>query len=410
MAALLLGASPGLVAVAAFAAVIGAALMISFGAESAQFFVSQGFAVAVIALLQISPEFVVEATIAFDGDVDLMLANFTGSNRLLMGVGWPMIYGVAAFFHRRKYGQPLKEISLRPEAIIEILALFAPSLYFLMILEKGTFTIADAVVLAAMFVVYMILLSRLPAEGEETKETLVAPSRRIVDMRPRYAKMTIVLLLAVGGILIMLVAKQFVNSLKVVAISLGISTFFFIQWVAPFLSEFPEKVSAFYWAKRIKLAPMALLNMISSKVNQWTLLVLFIPTFYSLGLGRVASVPLSEFHKQELFLSIAMTVYGATTLLKGRLTAPNAAVLFGLWLLQFLFPVTLPGTSFDTRFLTALAFAGLAGAETLWHRREIHVLRDLRDSLNLMMRKAEAPASSPPPSASVGDSDPPLKS
>ncbi|MFA5896638.1 MAG: hypothetical protein WC985_07010 [Thermoplasmata archaeon] len=398
MAALFLGGSPALVATAAFAAVIGAALMISFGAESSQFFVSQGFAVAVIALLQISPEFVVEATIAYEGDVDLMLANFTGSNRLLMGVGWPLIYGVAALFHRRKYGKPLAEIRLRGEAVIEILALFAPSLYFLIIVEKGTFTVADAIVLATMFVVYMVLLSKLPAEGESSKETLVAPSRRIVEMPRWRAKAFIFLLLAIGGAVIMLVAKQFVNSLKITALSLGISTFFFVQWVAPFLSEFPEKVSAFYWAKR-GLAPMALLNMISSKVNQWTLLVLFIPTFYSFGLGTIASVPLSEFHKRELLLSIAMTVYGATTLLKRRLTALNASILFGLWLLQFLFPETLPGTSLDTRFLTALAFVGLAGVEVLWHRREIHVLRDLRDSLSLMVAKREATASAATQSA-----------
>ena len=47
---------------------------------------------------------------------------------------------------------------------------------------------------------------------------------------------------------------------------------FFIQWVAPFLSEFPEKVSAFLWARRVTHAPMALMNMVSSNINQWTLL------------------------------------------------------------------------------------------------------------------------------------------
>jgi cation:H+ antiporter len=386
--AITVGAPPWLVALAAFSAVIGAALMISFGAESGQFFVSQGFAVAVIALLQIAPEFVVEARIAYEGDVHLMLANFTGSNRLLMGVGWPMIYGVAAFFHRRNYGKPLGDIRLRPEAVIEILALFAPSLYFVFILAKGSFGLIDAGILAVMFAVYMALLVRLPKEGEETKEMLVAPTRSIVGMPAKSAKGFIVLLLATGGIAILLVAEHFVEALKVTAVALGISTFFFVQWVAPFLSEFPEKVSAFYWAKRIKLAPMALLNMISSKVNQWTLLVLFIPTFYSVGLGRIADVPLSDFHKQEVFLSIAMTVYGATALLKRRLTAPNAIVLFGLWLLQFVFPEALPGTSWDTRLLTALIFIGLSLVEVGLHRREIHVLDDARETLALIKRRS----------------------
>jgi cation:H+ antiporter len=386
--AITVGAPAWLVVLAAFSAVIGAALMISFGAESGQFFVSQGFAVAVIALLQIAPEFVVEARIAYEGDVHLMLANFTGSNRLLMGVGWPLIYIVAAFFHRRMHGQPLREIRLRPEAVIEILALFAPSAYFLIILAKGSFTLLDAAILAVMFAVYMVLLVRLPKESEESKESLIGPTRWIVERPARSAKLFIALLLAVGGLAILLVAEHFVEALKVTAVAMGISTFFFVQWVAPFLSEFPEKVSAFYWAKRVKLAPMALLNMVSSKVNQWTLLVLFIPTLYSIGLGRIADVPLSDFHKQEVLLSIAMTIYGAAALLKRRLTAGNVLALFALWLLQFVFPERLPGTLYDTRFLTALAFLGLAAVEIALRRKEIHVVQDIRDTFASMKGQA----------------------
>lgn len=400
--ALLMGANPVLVAVAAFAGVIGAALMIALGAESAQFFVSQGLAVAVIALLQIMPEFAVEATIAYEGKVDLMLANFTGSNRLLMGVGWPLIYGVAAFFHRRKYGRPLSEIRLRPEAVIEIIALFAPSLYFLIVLEKGTLTIADAVILATMFIVYMVLLNRLPPEGEETKEDLVAPSRRVVEMRPRYAKSFILMLMLGGGAGIVFVAGPFVHSLEAIAGWAGITTFFFIQWVAPFLSEFPEKVSAFYWSMRIRLAPMALLNMISSKVNQWTLLILFIPTFYSIGLGKIADVQLDWFHKHEIILSIAMTVYGATTLLKRRLVATNALILFTLWFIQFLFPVNLPWTTLDTRMLTTIAFGFFTVMELALHHREIHTIRDLRDTFDLMVRRAEKRRVKPAVPSSAG--------
>jgi cation:H+ antiporter len=47
----------------------------------------------------------------------------------------------------------------------------------------------------------------------------------------------------------------------------------FIQWVAPFISEFPEKTSAFAWARRITRAPVALMNMVSSNINQWGVLL-----------------------------------------------------------------------------------------------------------------------------------------
>src|ERR1700751_6454486 len=84
-----------------------AALLIAWAAESAQFFIAQGFALAILAWLQTLPEFAVEAVLAWKQQVPLLLANLTGALRLLTGLGWPMIYATAAFFHKRKYGKSL---------------------------------------------------------------------------------------------------------------------------------------------------------------------------------------------------------------------------------------------------------------------------------------------------------------
>lgn len=383
-----------LTVVAAFAGVIGAALMISLGAEIAEFFVSQGLAVAAIALCQTAPEMAVEATIAYRGQVPFMLANFTGSNRLLMGAGWPMIYAVAAFANRRRNRQPLREIRLRPENVIETVFLVLPSLYMMLIVAKGTLTLLDSVVLAGMFVAYIVLLNRLPPEEEETKEDLIRVARNVVEMRRSRAVAITLVLILVGGVAVILVAEPFVTSLEALAATLGIGTFFFIQWVAPFLSEFPESLVAFYWARRIRLAPMALLNMISSKINQWTLLILFIPLFYSLGQGHLADVDISGLQRLELFVTIAMTVYGATILLKRRFTAANAAILFGLWFFQFLFPTTVPGTPFDSRLVTAEAFLLLAAVEFVWRWRDFRLLEDLRETRRRMRARRPARGSS----------------
>src|SRR5262245_11620539 len=99
-----------------FPAMIGSAFLVAWGAEAAEFLVSQGLALAVLALVQTAPEFAVEAVIAWKAGKDpamvhLAIANFTGSLRLLTGLGWPMIYAVAAFFSRRR-GQKLKTIHL----------------------------------------------------------------------------------------------------------------------------------------------------------------------------------------------------------------------------------------------------------------------------------------------------------
>src|SRR6476661_6556889 len=89
-----------------FPCILLSAFVIAWGAEAAQFLISQGLALAILAWLQTLPEFAVEAVIAWQAGKDmsqshLAIANFTGSLRLLVGLGWPMIYFVAAIFRRK---------------------------------------------------------------------------------------------------------------------------------------------------------------------------------------------------------------------------------------------------------------------------------------------------------------------
>src|SRR5215510_5922890 len=96
-----------------------AAMLIAWAAESAQFFIAQGFALAILAWLQTLPEFAVEAVLAKNQQVPLLLANLTGALRLLIGVGWPMIYVTAAFAHRRREGRPMRAIRLGDDHCVE---------------------------------------------------------------------------------------------------------------------------------------------------------------------------------------------------------------------------------------------------------------------------------------------------
>ena len=378
------GLSAGYVAAASFAAVILASLLLSWCAEAAETMVSQGLAVAVVALLQVLPEFIVEAVIAWRGEVDLMMANATGSNRLLTGVGWPMVYVVAAIAHRVKRKAPLGGIHLRPEHVIENFALMISSAYFVYVAVKGSLTLVDSGVLASMFALYFFLLSRLPPEKEGNK-ALLPPVRALVDLR-RAKIPAIAGIFVFGGVIMVFVAHAFVDAMKDVAVMLGISTFTFVQWMAPFLSEFPEKVTAFYWAMRIESAPMALLNLISSTVNQWTALMGMIPIVYSLGRGEAREILLDDKHVAEVVLSIAMIVYGTASLLKRRFLWTNALVLFSLWLTQFVFPDYLPG-GLDSRVTLSVAFAALTLLELALHWREIHVIEDLRTLRRLLRQR-----------------------
>src|SRR5438067_2786830 len=99
------GSSP-LSALWTFPSILFSSFVIAWAAEAAQFLMSQGLALAILAWLPTMPEFAVEAVIAWEAGKDLAkphlaIANFTGSLRLLVGLGWPMIYFVAAAFRKK---------------------------------------------------------------------------------------------------------------------------------------------------------------------------------------------------------------------------------------------------------------------------------------------------------------------
>src|SRR6516225_10511122 len=168
------------------------AFLVAWGAEAAQFLISQGLALAILAWLQTLPEFAVEAVIAWHAGKDpvscfvaeppagctshLAIANFTGAIRLLVGLGWPMIYAVAAA-RARRHGAPLRAIHLDEQHAVEVLGTVPPLLWFVWIWWKGSLDLIDAAVLVAMYAVYLAILWRLPPEREEGLHEAPAVSR-----------------------------------------------------------------------------------------------------------------------------------------------------------------------------------------------------------------------------------------
>lgn len=330
-----------------FPAMIGSAFLVAWGAEAAEFLMSQGLALAVLALVQTMPEFAVEAVIAWKAGknpdmVHLAIANFTGSLRLLTGLGWPMIYGVAAFFSRRRNRRPLGRIVLHDDHAVEVLGLLPPLLYFVIVWAKSNLSLVDSVVLAATYFIYLAVLLRLPPREETVEEDDEVPvvSRWALSYTGWKRWGAVLLLLGGGGAIIFFVAEPFLASMMALAGAMGISQFVFIQWVAPFLSEFPEKTSAFAWAKRITRAPVALLNMVSSNINQWGILSGLLAVIYCYSHGSTEPLPFDAFQRHEILLTIAQAFLGWLFLASMSFEAYEAAGLFVLWLVQFLLPST----------------------------------------------------------------------
>lgn len=140
--------------------------------------------------------------------------------------------------------------------------------------------------------------------------------------------------------MIFFVAEPFLKSMLALAASWGMSQFVFIQWVAPFLSEFPEKTSAFAWARRVTRAPVALVNMVSSNINQWGILSGLLAVIYCYSHGSTEPLPFDAFQRHEILLTILQAFLGWLFLASMDLEAYEAAGLFLLWLIQFLMPST----------------------------------------------------------------------
>jgi len=115
----------------------------------------------------------------------------------------------------------------------------------------------------------------------------------------------------------------------------GVPDFVFVQWIAPLVSEFPEMLSTLYWARRSDRAPMALMNMVSSNINQWTLLAAMLPIVYSMSMGAVTPITFDAKQEMELWLTLGQAVIALVFLINMELTWWEAAALALLFVIPF---------------------------------------------------------------------------
>lgn len=337
-------------------------IVIAWGAESAQFFVAQGFALAILAWMQTLPEFAVEAVLAWRQQSDLLLANLTGAVRLLTGLAWPMIYITAAVVHRRHTGQAMGRILLDRSQSVEVIALFLPLLYAAFIWFKASLHLFDAIPLVGFYAAYLIVLSKLPPQHKEGIEDLERVPRAIVTASRGKRNFAIAACFILGGGLIYFTAEPFLGSLVAVATAVGIPIFVVIQWLAPVISEFPELLSTFYFARQEEKAPMALMNIASSNMNQWTLLLAMLPVVLSMSRHAVSAIIFSPEQQAELLLTIAQSVVGLVFLINMAFEWWEASAMLVLFLLQLALP---PFFGEDVKNWLAYAFLAWAGGSLL---------------------------------------------
>lgn len=369
-----------------FGAIIAASLLIAWAAEASEASISRGLALAIVAIVQTIPEYFVEGTIAWKAGKEPgiwlhnVIANFTGANRLLTGFGWPLILLTLIVQRRRNHHLGPSTIALQREQSVEVVFMLGASLYYIWVLIQQELTIFDGVVWVGVFVAYMWMLARLPRGKEGPEEPLLGPSLEIVQIKStRKRTGAIIGLFLFCGLTFVLITDSFVTSIQDLAqmFLVGLlgsgAVFFTIQWIAPVLSEFPEKVTAFNWARQVTAAPLALLNFISSSVNELTALVALIPIVYLVSSGGLGSIPLGQLQWIEIFLTMSQSIYACASLLDLKYDIQNALVLLVLWVVST--------AIIETRLAVGTLFLVLATWETLRSHGHIVVFSAFRETL-----------------------------
>lgn len=328
--------------------VLSGALLIAWATEVLSFFLSRGLAFAVLALLQVLPEFAVEAVITSEAALDpsrlyLVTANFTGANRLIVGLFLPIVFFMAA--HKaRQSGQRISFIQMPLESSIEVIALIIPTVYSFTFVIRGSVGLVDAVVLIGMYATYLFIIYKLPPE-EEGHEDLPLVPRTIRHQSIARQKWIIFAFFLLGGALLFLSIHPFYENTIALGAAIGIGEYFLFQWLAPLLSEFPELITIVYWG-RTGRAQLGLTNAISSKVNQWTLLIAMIPIVYVITAWNAGTptwvLHFEEAQRLEVLLTAAQGLFAAACFMNLRLHRWEAWTLLGLWGIQLFDPLIDP--------------------------------------------------------------------
>jgi cation:H+ antiporter len=322
---------PGLEAGLYGLAILGAAFMLSWAAEVAQKDISQALAVAILALIAVLPEYAVDMVFAWKAARQpeyghYALANMTGANRLLVGMGWPAV--VVLFALRfKKVG-----VKLEPAHRVEILFMGLATCYAIVLPLKKTLSLVDAFFFLAIFAMYAMRI----AKAETHEPELVGPAKWMGEMPAARRRLSAIGLFLFSGGVIFLSAEPFAESLVAAGKGWGIDEFLLVQWLAPLASESPEFIVALIWTFRGD-AQAGLGALVSSKVNQWTLLVGTIPIVYSVSLGRIGSLPLDLRQEHELWLTAAQSLLAVAILANLSLSWYGALLLFGLFGIQLVY-------------------------------------------------------------------------
>jgi len=346
--------------------IVAGAFLISWAAEVAQLDVSGSLAIAVLALIAILPEYVIEFTLARDAglsydlanpvfteEIGYVAANVTGANRLLIGLGWAAV--ILIYWLKRR-----RVLDMRGEMGLEITMLTIATLATLLIffMQEVHFVLAAALI--ALYVIYLWISSRKEVEEPD----LIGPAALLGSFSVGARRAAVLFLFFYSAIVIIAAAHPFVeDGLIATGKQYGISEFLLIQWLAPLASESPEIIVAVLFSLRAN--PVAgMTALISAEVNQLTLLIGSMAMVFSGYAGAVLDFPLDWKQSVEFLLTTSVSLFALLLVAKRVINWWAGAILLGLFIAH------LPFTDPSMRMWFVFIYLALSAAMVLldWRR------------------------------------------
>jgi len=396
-------------------AVLGASFLLAWGAETAEKDVPQAFAIAVLAVLAVAPEYAVDALYAWNAgaggatteacaslsreaveqggsglarachDANLAVANMTGANRILIGLGWA---GIALFtvYRAVKTRDPAvmdregwldDAVLLDRDIATEIAFLFLATGWAFLVPVGGGIDVFDTLFLVGLYVTYIAIVIRGDVEVPEQHGDVPHYFQQwSLPWRP----LVVLVLFGYSGAMIFTAVEPFAHGLEDIGLSLGIPEFFMIQWIAPLASESPELIVVIVLVNKAR-STAGFNALISSKLNQWTLLIGTLSVVFSLAYGQYGVLPFDAKQAAEVWITAAQSYFALAVLVNFQISVREALVIFVLFIsqvgLEFLLIrdlVALPLTSYEL-LLAYTAVYVVAGTALFVVRRR--ALREL---------------------------------
>ncbi|MGM0371472.1 MAG: sodium:calcium antiporter [Halobacteriota archaeon] len=349
--------------------VLGAAFLLAWAAETAERDVPRPFAIAVLAVLAVAPEYSVDALYAWNAGAfagtprgieagNLAVANMTGANRILIGIGWA---GIALFTVYRsgadldpavehRDGFLADAVTVHKDLALDITFLLAATLWAFFVPLFGGIDALDMAILVGIYVTYILVILRGDIDPHE--EHVGVPAA--LQAQPKWRRVSTVLaLFAYSGLIIFTAVEPFAHGLETIGTNIGVPPFFMIQWIAPLASESPELIVVVYLVNKAR-STAGFNALISSKLNQWTLLIGTLVVVYSIAYGSYGVLPFDAKQAAEIWLTAAQSFFALGILTNFEISVREALMLLGLFVsqvgLEFLIirdAVALPLTSHE---------------------------------------------------------------